>query len=348
MGDQNRFLIIRADADARIGTGHLMRCLALAQAWKDEGGDVIFITACESPKLQQRLDGEGFQVVQLKYPYPNPLDLEKTLEVIVGYQGAWVVLDGYHFDPSYQYRIKGAGCRLLVIDDMAHHPHYYADIVLNQNIYAEDMQYSCEPYTRLLLGTKYVLLRREFLRWRQWKRNIPDIAKKTLVTLGGSDPDNVTLKVIEALQQVEVEGLEAIVVVGAANPHLALLRNAAESSAVPIRLETAVENMSELMAWADIAISAGGSTCWELAFMGLPSLLIVMADNQRMAVKRLCERGLMRNLGDSLDVTPQAIAWSLKNFAENYEERLKIGELGRQLVDGLGVERVVGVLVQDI
>ena len=127
-----------------------------------------------------------------------------------------------------------------------------------------------EAHTRLLLGTRYVLLRREFWPWRGWRREIPAVARKVLVTLGGGDPDNVTLKVIRALAQVEIEGLEAVVVVGPANPHLEELQAAVKDTPHPIRLESNVTNMPELMAWADVAITAGGSTCWETAFMGLP------------------------------------------------------------------------------
>ena len=92
------------------------------------------------------------------------------------------MLDGYHFRPSYQLRVKDSGHPLLVIDDMAHLDHYYADVVLNQNIHAEQLDYSCEPYARMLLGSRYVLLRREFWPWREWQREIPQVAHKVLVT----------------------------------------------------------------------------------------------------------------------------------------------------------------------
>ncbi|MGQ9755923.1 MAG: UDP-2,4-diacetamido-2,4,6-trideoxy-beta-L-altropyranose hydrolase, partial [Desulfotomaculales bacterium] len=201
MSSENRTLIIRADANAWIGTGHLMRCLALAQAWQDHGGKVVFITACNSPFLKQRLRNEGFDVVGLQYVHPDPADLKTTMNVLAVHPGAWLVLDGYHFDFTYQRLVKEAGHQLLVIDDMAHLDRYNADIVLNQNIHAHNLHYFCEPYTRLLLGTKYVLLRREFWSWRNYKREVPEVAKKVLVTMGGSDPGNVTLKVIRALAE---------------------------------------------------------------------------------------------------------------------------------------------------
>jgi UDP-2,4-diacetamido-2,4,6-trideoxy-beta-L-altropyranose hydrolase len=334
-------LIIRADASANIGVGHLMRCVALAQAWKAEGRQVIFITACDSNALRQRLLDEDFQVVIVERPYPDPGDWEQTSRVLAAYPGAWLILDGYHFDAEYQRRIKEAGHQLLVIDDMAYLDHYYADIVLNQNIHAEQLQYSCEPYTRLLLGTKYVLLRREFLKWGGWKREIPEVARKILVTLGGSDPDNVTLKVIRALQQMEVDGLEATVVVGASNPHYEELQSAVQDSRLPIRLGSNLTNMSDLMAWADVAVSAGGSTCWELAFMGLPAVVLELAKNQQDIAVALDKAGLAIALGCHSKVSIARIANSLSRLLKDRSLRLRMSECGRVLVDGMGPDRVI-------
>ena len=266
-------LVIRADADSRLGTGHVMRCLALAQAWQDAGGRALFLMAPAPPALKTRLLSEGMEVLALEHGSGSPEDARETAQLARSRGADWVVVDGYHFGADYQRLIKDSGLRLLCIDDYGHAAHYSADLVLNQNINAtEELYPSREANTRLLLGTRYVLLRREFWPWRGWRREIPAVARKVLVTLGGGDPDNVTLKVIQALAQVEIEGLEAVVVVGAANPHLQELQAVVKDLPFPIRLESNVTNMPELMAWADVAITAGGSTCWESAFMGLPAL----------------------------------------------------------------------------
>ena len=212
-------LIIRADAGTTIGTGHLMRCLALAQVWQELGGEVVFITACESETLRRRLTEDGFTWFTLEKSYPDPSDWETTVQELRLNPGAWVVLDGYHLGPDYQLQIKQRGNRLLVIDDMAHLERYYADIILNQNLNAKELKYNCEPGTKLLLGTRYVFLRREFWPWRGWRRQIPEVAKNILVTMGGSDLDNVTLKVINALEKVAVNSMQTVVVVGGSNPH---------------------------------------------------------------------------------------------------------------------------------
>jgi len=337
-------LLIRADANTQMGTGHLMRCLALAQGWQAQGGRVIFITACESDGLRQRLSDEGFQVIALEHPYPDPADWAMTSKVLAAHPGAWVALDGYHFDPAYQRQIREAGHPLLVIDDMAHLEHYYADVLLNQNIHAGRLDYSCEPYTRLLLGTRYALLRSEFLAWRGWQREIPEVARKVLVTLGGGDPDNQTLKVIRALQQVDVDGLEAVVVVGASNPHYQELEFAIRNSAASlppqftIRLVRNVSNMPELMAWADVAVTAGGSTCWEISFMGLPNLVLILADNQRPVARGLQEKGAALSLGWWEQADEPKIAKWLGMLVRNATQRSKMARLGKNLVDGRGLD----------
>lgn len=338
---ESKSLLIRADANAHKGTGHLMRCLALAQGWQARGGRATFITACESDGLRQRLSDEGFQVIALEHPYPDPADWEMTSKMLAAHPGAWVVLDGYHFDPAYQRQIREAGHPLLVIDDMAHLDHYYADVVLNQNINAEQLRYSCEPYTRLLLGTRYVLLRSEFLAWRGWQREILEVTRKILVTLGGGDPDNQTLKVIRALRQVGVDDLEAVVVVGASNPHYQELKFAIRNSQFTIRLVRNVSNMPELMAWADVAISAGGSTCWEMAFMGLPTILLVLAGNQRDIAEGVSEADVALNLGWFEQVTDAHIVDALSRLLVNCDQRHQMSRSGQALVDGMGRERVV-------
>lgn len=343
---EGKSLLIRADANARMGTGHLMRCLALAHGWKAQGGTAIFITACDGDDLRRRLTDEGFQVTALEQPHPDPADWEVTSQVLATHPGAWVVLDGYHFRPAYQHLVKAAGHRLLVIDDMAHLEHYYADIVLNQNISAEQLRYSCEPYTRLLLGTRYVLLRPEFLSWRGWQREIPEVARKVLVTLGGGDPGNETLKVIHALQQASVDGLEVVVVVGPSNPHFRKLQSAVHNSRCVVRLAQNVTDISELMAWADLAVSAGGSTCWEMAFMGLPGVILVLAENQRKVAASLDDLGVFMNLGQHTGVSVPDLAGALEMLICDPARRRAMYQIGRELVDGDGADRVVSNMGQ--
>lgn len=334
-------LLIRADANASIGTGHLMRCLALAQAWQDVGGHAIFAMAMEAPALEARLKSEEMDIIRLSQRPGSTEDAIQTAGLAQRNIGAsWIVVDGYHFGADYQRIIKGSGLRLLFIDDNGHAEHYYADIILNQNIHAhEDLYANREPYTRLLLGTRYVLLRREFTRWREWKREIPNVARKVLVTLGGSDPDNKTLEVVRALQQMKVEDLEVVVVVGAGYSHCAELQSAISGSPFSIRLQSNVANMPELIAWADMAIAAGGTTSWELAFMGLPSLILALADNQKPVAEWLDAKKVAIRLGSYGRLSDQMAQAIQRLFAASTREQMS--RRGRDLVDGKGCNRVL-------
>lgn len=337
-------LLIRADAGLRMGTGHVMRCLALAQAWQTSGGSVTFITACDSQALRNRLLEAGFALRVLDRAHPDPADWENSVAVLAAHPGAWVVLDGYHFDPVYHQRVREAGHPLLVIDDLAHLAHYEADILLNQNINAEALAYHCAPNTTCLLGPQYVLLRPEFWPWRTWRRETPAVGRKVLVTLGGSDPDNQTAKVVRALAQLGLEGVEVVVVVGASNPHLGTLQALADQSPLTIRLARNVTDMPELMAWADVAISAGGSTCWELAFMGVPSLVGIIADNQVGIAEALASQNVARNVGWFETLGADQLAQTVVTLMKDEGERVRISQAGRRLVDGQGAQRIGAML----
>jgi UDP-2,4-diacetamido-2,4,6-trideoxy-beta-L-altropyranose hydrolase len=324
-----------------MGTGHVMRCLSLAQAWKACGDRSIFISHCESEPLRRRVEDSGVDFIPLEKPHPNPSDLQNTVSLLGEFQASWLVLDGYHFDPAFQKAVRTAGYRLLVIDDTAHWPEYHANILLNQNIDAEKLSYSCDSDTKSLLGTQYVLLRSEFLDWRGWQRRISLVPHKVLVTMGGSDPDNVTLKVIQALEQVDLPGLEARIVVGFANNYLEILRQAVERSTYHLQILKNVTDITLHMAWADIAVSAAGSTCWELAFMGLPSILGVLSENQLKIADGLNQAGIACSLGWFNRIPVPKITDTLSNLISTGELRSRMSKMGQQLVDGNGPHRVI-------
>ncbi|MDY7003478.1 MAG: UDP-2,4-diacetamido-2,4,6-trideoxy-beta-L-altropyranose hydrolase [Cyanobacteriota bacterium] len=333
-------ILIRVDASTQIGTGHVMRCLALAQAVQGEGGEAIFALATHPANLESRLKAEGMKVVHLPVEPGSIGDASETSGLAQSCACEWVVVDGYHFQEEYQHTIKDAELNLLFIDDYGHAKHYHADIVLNQNIYAHEKLYqNREFYTKLLLGTKYALFRREFWQWQGWAREIPPVARKILVTLGGADPDNVTLKVIQALQKVTVEGLEVVVVVGGSNPHYERLKTSVEKSEVSIELRQNVVNMPELMAWADIAIAGGGSTSWELSFIGLPSIIIILAEHQAENVNHLTQIGacLSVNCQDGLSV--EEIAKLITILSKSSTKREKISKNSQKSFDSFGANR---------
>jgi len=346
-------LFIRADASVLIGTGHVMRMIALGQAWRAQGGEVHFLFAEITPALEQRLASEGFQLSRISAVLGSKEDLGQTTHLITDtlqadIQNARVVLDGYHFASDYQLGIKAAGFKLLVVDDYGHADFYHADWVLNQNISArEDLYAKRSPDTKLLLGPKFAMLRKEFLAYKGWQREIAPVAKKILVTLGGSDPDNVTLKVIQALVDLD---LHAKVVIGGSNPHLREIENFIQSqkdSTAFIELLVNATNMPEVMAWADAAVAAAGSTCWELAFMGLPNLVFILADNQVEIAEGLAAQHVATSIGRPSPDALVSFSEKLGQLAASHAERYRISQVSHELVDGSGVKRVLARMVED-
>ena len=311
-----RNLLIRADGGEKIGLGHLMRCRALAQAWEEAGGSVRFASEGESAA--------------------------QTAEIAASMDAEWVVVDGYQFGAGYVDTLQQAGFRVLFVDDNGHADSYTAELVLNQNLHASDALYSNRGQsTGLLLGPHYALLRREF-RLAARERNTPPAARKLLITLGGSDPHNVTTKVLRAVALLDMPDLEPVVVAGAANR-----RNPAKLP-FPARVEKDPPNMAELMAWADVAVSAAGSTCWELAFMGLPAIAIVCADNQQNVAESLHQAGSVESLGDQSMLSSSDIAAALRCLMRSQRMRRSMSERGRAIVDGHGATRVVERMLRPV
>lgn len=333
-------LLIRADASTEIGTGHVMRCLALAQALQENGVSVTFFFASLPDPLKKRITGENCTCLTLaSIPYGKQ-DAEETVTLARDIGAEWVIVDGYSFDAGYQDALKNQGLKMLFIDDYGHSKRYSADIVLNQNVYAQEAPYHHRlPETTLLLGSRYVLLRREFGAWQSWERKTPVKAKKILVTLGGADPTNATQKVLEAIQHRNLP-VEVTAIIGGSYPHLTALRQFAKSTAVPMQIVVNATDMPALMAEADLAVCTGGSTCYELAFMQLPMATIVLAENQERVAAALEERGCSVNLGKEDQFNAATCGRVVNDLLHNPERRAAMARAGRQLVDGEGAARV--------
>ena len=334
-------LVIRADATIAMGTGHVTRCLALAQAWLDSGGVVIFAAARLTPAIVDRLKSEGMEIADLHLASGNAQDAHELAALARERRATWVVVDGYRFDSAYQRRIKDAGLRLLFIDDTGQCGLYCADIVLNQNAYAtEEMYFERFPSTKLLLGPNYALLRREFTRWREWRRGFAPVAQRLLITMGGSDPENCTARIIRAAQAIDLNGFEITVAIGGSNPHVDSLYALASRLPRNIRMQVDVGNMAELMACADLAISAAGSTCYELALLQVPMLLLALADNQVPTARALANAGAAIDAGCFVTFDDRRFTSLLRNVIMDRKLRRSLAQRARRLVDGLGAHRV--------
>jgi UDP-2,4-diacetamido-2,4,6-trideoxy-beta-L-altropyranose hydrolase len=343
-----RTLLIRADAGVAMGTGHVMRMIALAQAWQDKGGNVVFLSAELTPALVDRLKSEHFLVQEVDAVSGSSEDLKITSSAIAGFGDdvAFVALDGYQFNADFQIGIKNAGARLLVMDDYGHASFYHADVVLNQNVTAcEAMYANRSSYTRLLLGTQFTLLRREFLKYRGLWRVVSAPPRKVLVTLGGTDPANFTQRIIEVLAE---ENLHVKAVVGGSNPHLESLRQCVErirNKPACIELLVNPQDMPELIYSADLAFAAGGSTVWELFFLGLPSVLFKTTDNQSGVTEYLARHGLAIVPESGTD--PREALKSLVASPCMTKEILEtISTRCSKVVDGYGCERVIGEMLR--
>jgi len=344
-------LLIRADADGEIGTGHVMRCLALAQAWQKAGGQVFLLGDVAADAIRRRLRACDIDFLPISRRHPDPADLRATLQLVEqsrdelgSGETIWLAVDGYHFDAQYLEQVRGADARLLVIDDLGRLPPFDADLVLNQNLGAEQTDYPCDEYTTLLLGSPYVLLRQEYLARGCPERKIPELAQNVLVTLGGADPKNVTGMVAAGLAEMDLRDLEVRVVVGAANRHVKSLEQEFGRFPANWRLLKNVDDMPGLVAWADVAVAAAGTTAWELAFSGLPAALLALADHQLPVAERLAAAGAATSLGRADGLTHERIAAELSGLSKDAALRRRQSETGPLLVDGRGASRVVEVM----
>lgn len=332
-------LAIRADADPQTGLGHVMRCLALAQAWRDAGGEVVLLSTRLPPSLAERWATEGVRVVDVE---PG---LEATQKALASLDPAWVVLDGYGYGPEWHEGLRSAGTRVMVIDDNAHHPSYHVDLLLNQNPSDDADRYRGEAApARALLGPRYALLRREFA---SGPVTAPaDGPLRVLVTLGGADAPNATGKVLGALEHVDVP-LRITLIAGPANSHITALREAAGRSRHDAHVLVDAPNMAREITAANLAIAAGGGTTWELARAGVPTILLSLADNQRSNCEWLHANGAAIDLGYATEASPGGIAEAVSRLAGDARQREALGDQARKLVDGQGAARTVHELREE-
>ncbi len=254
------------------------------------------------------------------------------------------MLDGYAFDGDFQDGLVADGHRVLAIDDHGHAGHYGAQVVLNANADADPGFYAERaPGSRLLLGLRYALLRAEFRDRPTPDGPQPQRARRVAITFGGSDPDNVSVQVLEGLAAVPGP-LDVLLVVGGANPHEASLRAAAARCPHAVEVAVDVADMAARLAACDLAVTAAGGTLLELARVGTPAIAIVVADNQAPGACALAEAGAVVNLGRHEILDPDAIAAAVAVLAGDADRREALVRRATALVDGQGAARVLETL----
>jgi spore coat polysaccharide biosynthesis predicted glycosyltransferase SpsG len=329
-----------------------MRALALAQAWLDRGGRVRWLLAEAPAALEARIAGEGIDVIPVVDARAS-IDDAATLQAQLADDAmAVAAVDGLAFGAAYLRALVPHGDRVLVVDDAAGREAYPVGFVLNQNAHADRGAYRADETPRFLLGTDYVLLRREFVADPP-PPVIPERATHLLVTFGGADPAGVTKRVVRALAALPPElrtGAEVRVIAGAANPDAEGLATEARrlEGRLAIGVERGVTNMPALLTWADLAITAGGSTVWELARLGCPAIVIETVPVETMLAGGLARVGLGERLGHADTLEDATITESVARRMSDRAWRQHMSELGRRVVDGKGASRVVDALASEV
>ncbi|CAO3451174.1 UDP-2,4-diacetamido-2,4,6-trideoxy-beta-L-altropyranose hydrolase [Azospirillum largimobile] len=285
-------ILIRADASPTIGTGHVMRCLAVAEVLRDQGHETLFAAVESTPAIDRRLSADGFRHVSIAGPVGEAADLAATRSLLRREHGSAVMLDGYRFGEAYRAGLQAAGARVLAWDDLGDGTPLHADLVVNAAPQAAALPYEAmAPGALLLLGPGYAPLRREVrLAAREPMRSIAE-RPVLLVTFGGSDPLGLTGPVVKALATARPDGCRIVAVVGGSNPRAAELAALAGGLGPDVAVEIDCPRMGALMADSGLAVSAGGGTMGELAALAAPTLLVVTADNQAMASGDAAELG---------------------------------------------------------
>ena len=293
-------ILFRADGNPVIGTGHIMRCLSIADAFRASGEEAVFAAADDS--MKGLIEKKGFRCCVLGTDYRDmPSDLEPTLELVCKLGARLLIADSYFVTADYLRALKSK-VKLTYIDDLAAFA-YPVDVLINYNVYADKQTYeklyaeSGESVPRLLLGAGYVPLRAEF-------RNVPkkEIKKKCtdiLISTGGADPVHLALRMAEYISaECRNDGLRYHLLIGAMNRDKSEIARIASGSK-NIVLHHNVSNMPELISSCDIAVSAAGSTLYEICACGVPLITYVLADNQLQGAKAFEKLGIAAFCGDA-------------------------------------------------
>ena len=298
-------VIIRADASVEIGSGHVIRCLTIADKLSQAGCNVKF--------WMERLEGNLIEVVKQRgfehIEYPEQADL--------------YIVDHYALNIEWEKSIRLYTPKIAVIDDLARS--HDCDLLLDQNVmpnYETRYDDKLPAHCVKLLGPKYLLIRDEFIDVRSQLRQRTQEIERLLIFMGGSDPTNETMKVLQALIPDQFEHVD--IVIGKSNPQRQVIEQICEERGYHFHCQ--INYMAQLMQQADFAIGAGGATTWERCYVGLPSSATIVADNQREGTIFADSLGVVKNLGWHENVSIQTYRQLLMNLSVE-----KMSQLGLQL-----------------
>ncbi len=353
-------VVFRVDASSQIGTGHIMRCLTLAEYLKNDGIDISFICRKNSGNLRDKIIKKGFRLFELEPPgkprhddklfHSNWLevtqkeDAEQCKQILEKIKTDWLVVDHYALDHEWESDLKHLCTNIMVIDDLADRNHN-CDLLVDQTFgriaehYIDLVPKDCT----LLVGSEYSLLRPEFSEWRSYsmERRSQVNLKNLLIAMGGVDFENHTEEVLTKLDSCALPyDLNITVVLGRHYPHLESLKMRVERSKHTINIQVDVENIAEIMANSDLAIGAAGSMSWERCCLGLPTIQIITAENQKFLAEKLSKinASLLVNENNSLE--------SLINNATKWMQDVSISTA--KITDGTGSLKVASQITKNI
>lgn len=345
-------IAIRVDASVSIGTGHVVRCATLAKALIQQGANPFFICRRLPGNLIDWLGAHGFVVHVLPAvdnaaeswnSIPEQIDADQTADFLmqIGQKPDWLVVDHYGLGALWETALRTATHQIMVIDDLANRKHD-ADLLLDQNFFWEAghryeglLPLEC----RQLLGPRYALLRDDFSSLRKLGR--PDRKRicKIVVSFGGADAANETAKALDALDLIDAGDIEVDVIIGASNLHRDEIasRCAADRR---MRFHCQTDQIANIFWNADLSIGAGGTTTWERCALGLPSIVISIAENQEKISEDMAKAGALLYVGRSQDVTVKTLGHVIDTAMRCPELLYSLSEHSRRIVDGKGTRRV--------
>jgi UDP-2,4-diacetamido-2,4,6-trideoxy-beta-L-altropyranose hydrolase len=346
-------IAFRVDASPLIGTGHLVRCLTLANALSAAGAEIRVVCRHITDSMAQLVRGMGHALVILPYsavpsdgrPHAAWLgtseaeDARATTKALADYSWDWLVVDHYALSAEWEHALRPLARRVLAIDDLADRRHA-CDTLLDQNLQPDNGNRYGEllpPRCRTLLGPTYALLRPEFR--TAVSRDRPSETCRLNIFFGGIDAAGMTLRALNELASSLTGGIAADVVVGQDSPHLSAIR--ARCAELKATLHVQSGEMARLFAAADIGVGAGGATSWERCRVGLPTVVVSVAENQRSGCQALHDRGAIIWLGAVSALRPGSIRDAMGTLAGDAAARLEMARRGQILVDGRGTERVM-------
>lgn len=338
-------LLIRADSCAGFGSGHILRMIALGQAWQSNGGKVVFVTNTTSESLLLRLRCEGFDVYKIYDVHPKIEDIETLLRLIQKYSVKHVVLDGYHFDRFYVQRLRINGICVAMVEDINQQNLYEPDILLVPGVNAKNYGFCVASWTKKLFGAEYALIRKEFLQENAAPRQLFCASPHILISFGGEDAPNATGFILSSLAAIGWMG-KISVILGDLNPHKESVTKILRKSTLQAEVLPPQENMADVFRKIDVLIGAGGGTCWEACLLGIPSFCLAIAENQKPILNDLSKLDVLVYAGSVSTQSMEKVALQLQNFLHDTHGLQNMSKYALQLVDGKGVDRFIYELLE--